>query len=494
MASLKSLASQTAIYGISSILGRVLNFALTPLHTRFLDKGEYGVNTDVYSMIAFLMVILTFGMETGFFRFFSDGKYDKKAVFSTSVSVVLSLCVVFLMLTLSFLTPLAGMLKYEDTPQFVLWMMLIVSADAIAAVPYAKLRAENRPYRFIWIRVGTIAIIVLLNLFFFLVLPWLNERGSLPGFMKFMYHEDWGVAYIFMANLIGNFIMLLLFLPELLQIRLSLITRPLVKQLLLYSSPLVLAGLAGIANEMANRQFLKYLLPEEINFEAMGIFGANVKIATFMVLFIQAFRFAAEPFFFSGEGDFKLKMARVMRYFVMVQTLIFLGLVCFLDIIKWAHFIDEKFWQGLDIVPILLLANLLLGINFNLNIWYKLKNKTRMGAYITFLGLFFTVIFNLILVPQYGYYGAAWATLISYAAMTFYSFYLNQKHDRTEYPVKNILFYIFSSTLLAVLAAYVFDYDIIYTSICFLLFVVLMWFTDGKSILKELRHAGATGN
>ena len=489
MASLKSLASQTAIYGISSILGRLLNFALTPLHTNFLDKGEYGVNTDVYSMIAFLMVILTFGMETGFFKFFNDGKYDKKAVFSSSISVVLSLSVVFLLLSLAFLTPLAQMLKYENTPQFVVWMMLIVSSDAIAAIPYAKLRAENKPFRFVLIRVGTILVIVLLNLFFFMAMPSMAEKGTLPSFLKPLYNTEWGVAYIFIANLIGNAIMILMFLPDLLQIRLRFVNGVLVKRLLVYSAPLVIAGLAGIANEMANRQFMKYLLPEGENFEAMGIFGANVKIATFMVLFIQAFRFAAEPFFFSGQGEFKEKMARVMRYFVIVQSLIFLGLVCFLEIIKWTHFIDEKFWMGLDIVPILLLANLFLGINFNLNIWYKLKNKTRMGAYITFVGLFFTVVFNILLVPKYSYFGAAWATLLSYGIMTLYSFYLNQKYDRTAYPVKVILFYIITSTALAWLAAYVFDYNLIYSSMCFLLFVMIMWYLDGKRIFKELRNA-----
>ncbi len=488
MASLKSLASQTAIYGISSILGRLLNFALTPLHTRFLEKGEYGINTDVYSMIAFLMVILTFGMETGFFRFFNDGKYDKRAVFSSSISVVLSLCIVFILLSLAFLTPLAHLLKYDDAPQFVIWMMLIVSSDALAAVPYAKLRAENRAYRFVWIRMGTIAIIVLLNLFFFLTLPWLQQQGQLPDFLNALYKPEWGVAYIFVANLIGNGIMMLLFLPDLLQIRFRIVSKKLVKQLLLYSSPLVIAGLAGIANEMANRQFMKYLLPEGVNFEAMGIFGANVKIATFMVLFIQAFRFAAEPFFFSGQGDFKLKMAKVMRYFVIVQSIIFLGLVCFMDLIKWTHFIDEKFWQGIDIVPILLFANLLLGINFNLNIWYKLKNKTRMGAYITFVGLFFTILFNLILVPKYSYFGAAWATLISYAAMTGYSYYLNQKHDKTAYPVRAIFFYIITSTVLAAVAAYVLDYNLLYTSFIFILFVALMWYIDGKKILTALRN------
>ena len=488
MSSLKKLASQTAIYGLSSILGRVLNFALTPLHTAVLEQDEYGVNTDIYSMIAFLMVILTFGMETGFFRFFNDKKQDRKEVFSATTGLVIGLTSMLILLCIIFLKPLADLLKYEQTPHFVLWMMLIVAADAIAAVPYAKLRAENRPYRFVFIRLSTIGIIVLLNLIFYLLFPWMLKNGIATDFLNMVYEPNLGVAYIFIANLIGNAIMILLFLPELLQIRLRKISGSLVRKLLLYTSPLVIAGLAGIANEMANRQFLKYLLPEGENFEAMGIFGANVKIATFMMLFIQAFRFAAEPFFFSGEGNFKDKMARVMRYFVMVQTLIFLGLICFLEIIKWSHFIDEKFWAGLDIVPILVFANLLLGINFNLNIWYKLKNKTRMGAYITFVGLLFTVVSNLLLVPSYGYMGAAWATLISYASMTVYSYYLNQKYDRTDYPVKRILTYIFISSVLAILAFYVFDYQLLYSSICFVIYLIIMWFLDGKNLVKIIRH------
>lgn len=487
MSSLKKLASQTAIYGLSSILGRLLNFALTPLHTDVLAQDEYGVVTDIYAMIAFLMVILTFGMETAFFRFFSDKKYKSQEVFSAAVAWVVGLSLIFLALTQIFLMPIADLLRYEGRPHFILWMLLIVAADAIAAVPYAKLRAENRPFKFLMIRLSTIGLIVLLNLAFFILLPYMLKQGIATGFVESIYNPEFGVAYIFIANLIGNGLMILLFMPEFLRIKIR-INPILLKQMLLYSSPLVIAGLAGIANEMANRQFLKYLLPEGENFRAMGIFGANVKIATFMMLFIQAFRFAAEPFFFSGEGDFKSKMAKVMRYFVILQTIIFLGLVCFLEIIKWTHFIDEKFWEGLDIVPILVFANLLLGINFNLNIWYKLKNLTRMGTYITFVGLFFTVVSNLILVPRYGYYGAAWSTLISYAAMTGYSYYLNQKYDKTDYPVKRIFTYIGVSLALAILAFYVFDYNLIYSSICFALYLVFVWMLDGKNVLKILRN------
>jgi O-antigen/teichoic acid export membrane protein len=265
------------------------------------------------------------------------------------------------------------------------------------------------------------------------------------------------VVYIFLANLIGNAFMIVLFLPDILKVRWK-VDPKLLRNMLIYSAPLVLGGLAGITNEKAQYQFMKYLMPQPDNNVAMGIFGAMMKIATFMVLFIQAFRFAAEPFFFSGEGDFKSKMAMVMRYFVLIQSVIFLGLVCFTDLLQWTHFIDPSYWEGWHVVPILLFANLLLGINFNLNIWYKLENKTRMGAYIAFFGLAFTITANLILVPLFGYSGAAWATLISYFAMTVYSYYLNQKHFPTKYPLRAIGLYAGISLILAILSYYILDH------------------------------------
>lgn len=223
------------------------------------------------------------------------------------------------------------------------------------------------------------------------------------------------------------------------------------KQYLGYAAPLVIAGLAGIANEMADRQFLKYLLPgnDEENFAQIGVYGANYKIATFMMMFIQAFRFAAEPFFFSQvKGtDQRQIYAYILKYFALFQVLIFVGLVGFIDIVK--IFIDPKYWDGLYLAPILIFANLLVGINLNLNIWYKLEDKTRFGAYITFLGLFFTVLLNLILIPIYGVLGAAIATVASYAAMTIYAYYLNQKHYKSPYQTGRILLYLFISMALA---------------------------------------------
>lgn len=441
---------------MSTILARLLNFALTPLHTALIAKEEYGVLNDVYSMIALLMVVLTFSMETAFFRYFRKEEFSGRQVFGATTGFTLAVSLLALVLTYLFLEPLAQWLRYPDRPHFIMWMMLIVAMDAIAAVPLARLRALHKPYRFLAVRLGTIALMVGLNLCFFLLFPWMEENQLGGDWLALVYQPPVGVAYVFIANLAGNGLMILLFLPDLLRIRWR-PHWPLVRKLLLYALPLVIAAIAGVTNEKAQYQFMKYLLPEGANKPAMATFGAMMKIATFMMLFIQAFRFAAEPFFFSGEGDFKQKMARVMRYFVTVQAVIFVGLICFLELVKRSHFIAEKYWDGFQAVPILLFANLLLGINFNLNIWYKLEGKTRMGTYIAFLGLGFTVIANLLLVPSYGYMGAAWATLISYGAMTVYAYYLNQKHNHIDYPVALLGRHLFLALALGLLSFWGFD-------------------------------------
>jgi len=490
MSTLKKLASQTVIYGFTTIFARLLNFALTPLHTDRIAQAEYGVLNDLYSMIAFLMVVLTFGMETAFFRFFNDKKNDSGQVFSHSLLVTLSLSLLLIAFTALNLDTIATFLRYEARPHFILWMLLIVAMDAVAAVPLAKLRAQNQPLRFLIVRLGTIGIMVGLNLVFFLLVPLWKESGSMGFLVDYLDQAGGNVAYVFLANLVGKAFMILFFVPGFLKIRWKL-NPSLLKGLIVYAAPLVLGFLAGITNEKAQYQFMKFLLDEPQNMEAAGIFGAMMKIATFMALFIQAFRFAAEPFFFSGEGDFKAKMARVMKYFVIIQSLIFLGLVCFTEVLQWTHFIDEKYWTGWHIVPILLFANLLLGINFNLNIWYKLKNMTRMGAYISFFGLAFTVLTNLLLVPRYGYLGAAWATLISYGAMTGYSYYLNQKHDPTAYPVKTLSMYLTLSILGAVLSFVVFDAAWLPGLIIFGFYLSFVLWLEGKPFLKMLKNEQA---
>jgi O-antigen/teichoic acid export membrane protein len=486
MASLKQLASQTAIYGVSSILGRLLNFLLTPLHTGVLNKEDYGVNIDIYSYIAVLMVLLTFGMETAFFKFFNDKKENSKQVFSAAVSWVGSLCLLFSLAVWVFLEPLAQVLRYAGQAHFIFWAVLIVSADALAAVPFAKLRAENKPMRFLFIRLSTIIIFILLNLFFFALCPYWQAQNIGSTWLPYIYQPQLGVAYIFIANLIGNGIMLLLFWPEFIKVRFTW-SKALLQKMVRYAAPLVVAGLAGVANEMANRQFLKFLSPPEEAYEAVGTFGAMMKIATFMVLFIQAFRFAAEPFFFSGQEEFRTKMAQVMRYFVVVQSVVFLALVCFTPFLQWTEFIDPKYYNAWHLVPILVFANLLLGINFNLNIWYKLEGKTYYGAYIAFFGLGITVISNLILVPRYGLLGSAWATLITYACLTGYGFYLNQKHYHIQYPLKAIGLHLTVAVGLAYLSFYVLNAQWLWGLGLFSLYLAYLALVEGKTLLNAIK-------
>lgn len=485
MASLKQLASQTAIYGLSSIVGRLLNFLLTPLHTKVLPKEEYGQNVDIYVMIPFLLVFMVYAMETTFFKYYRDEKKDKNRIFSHTAGFVIIINIITFFLVWMFLEPLANLLRYPDHPEYLMWMFIITAIDAITAVPYAKLRAENKPVRFVIIRISTILTIVVLNLVFFLLFPWMQENNIMPALTELLYHPEIGVGYIFISNLVGSGLSLLLFMPDIFKIR----WKPdwkLMRSMLLYSSPLVLSYLAGKINEMADRQFLKYLLPEEISFEQVAILGANLKIATFMVLFIQAFRFAAEPFFFSGDEDFKVRMAKVMRYFTAVQGLIYVAIICFLDVIK--YFIDPKYWEGLVVVPIMTFANILLGIIFNLSIWYKLRHMTRMGAYITFVGLAFTIVGNIFLIPRYGYLGAAWASLISYIAMTIFSFYLNQKYDRTEFPVGRILMHLGAALFTGFISFNILHSELLPSTICFIVYATFVWFSEGKSVLKVIRR------
>ncbi len=443
MSTLKKLAGQTAIYGLSSILGRFLTFFLTPLHTTVLSKEDFGINTDIYSLIAFLMVILTFGMETTFFRFYQqkEGEGDARKIFSHTLFPVISFSLVFLLVLLLFLPGIASLLKYEDHPEFPIYMGLIVMMDAVSAVPFAKLRAQNRAIRFVSVRMSQIGLFFGLNYFFYYFCPLMLEHGIAVDFVSAIYKPELGVAYIFISNLIASGVMLLLLSPEFKKLQ-FIFDWALEKRYLLYAAPLVIAGLAGIANEMVDRQFIKYLMPADSYRAELGVYGANYKIATFMMMFIQAFRFAAEPFFFaqSKAQDQRKTYAQILKFFTIFQVLIFVGLLGFIDIVK--IFIDEKYWIGLPLAPILIFANLLVGINLNLNIWYKLEDKTRFGAYITFFGFFFTVVLNILLIPRMGIMGAAIATLVSYGAMTCYAYYLNQKHFHTPYQTGKVLLYL----------------------------------------------------
>ena len=430
---MKQLAGQTAIYGLSSVLGRMVNFLLVPLQTAVLTESQYGINIDFYSLIAFLIVVATFGMETAYFRFSEKKDWDESKVFGTSVTMILLVLTGLALLTYTFKGIVLQALRYEESPEFLFYLFVILSLDALAAIPFARLRRQNKAKQFAGIKLALIFSNVLVNLYFFLPALW-ELNGTDPWFT----HSFRGVKYIFIANMWASLLMFALLIPAFKGVRFNL-DKQYTKGLLAFGIPLFIGGLAGIANEMLDRQLLKYLLPKESWSEGVGIYGAVYKISIFLVLFNQAFRYAAEPFFFKNANlsDGKQKMASIMEGFAWVMCVGFVLIISGLDFLKF--FIDDKFWVGLHLVPILLLANVILGINTNLNMWYKVSDKTVYGIYITFVGLAVTVLGNLMLIPKMGILGAAITTLVAYTSMFIVSAFWGQRFYPVPYRWGKIL-------------------------------------------------------
>jgi O-antigen/teichoic acid export membrane protein len=434
---LKKLLSQTAIYGLSSIFGRFLNYLLVPLYTYYFTASEYGVVSEFYAYSGFLSVFLLLGFETGYFRFRSD---NQKA-YSTALSfiLVLNLSVFALLTTLN--STISSALNYAQHSEYILYFSLILTFDAIAALPFAKLRAENRALRFASIKIFEILLTVALSLFFIVLCPKLQTQNL--SWLHFVYSSEIGVGYIFLANLIASGSKFLFLMPQLKGLN-SGFDLQLFKKMARYSLPIVVIGFAGIINEMLDRALLKYLLPYDTatNLAQLGIYSACYKLSILMTLFIQAFRYAAEPFFFSysKNSDAKLIYARVLHYFTIFCVFIFLLVTLYLDFFK--YFIGEEFRAGLHVVPILLLANLFLGIYVNLSIWYKLSDKTLMGAGVSLLGASLTVLLNFLWIPKFGFTGSAYATLACYMTMAILSYFLGQKFYRVDYDVKSVLGYL----------------------------------------------------
>lgn len=440
MSKIKKLAQQTAIYGLSSIVGRFLNYLLVPLYTYNLPPSEYGIVTELYTYISFLIIVLTYGMETGFFRF-SESKEDPKSVYRTSMSSLLTTSTVFLLFVLLFYKNIAGAMDYGNYPQYILWLGIIISLDAFSTIPFARLRKENKAVRFAVIKIINIITNVGLNLFFIKLCPYLIEKNP-ESWVNIFYSGEISVKYIFISNLISSGVTIILLLPQILDTKPGINTK-LLKKMLKYSLPLLVAGLAGMVNETLDRILLKIYLPgnHEYIMSQIGIYGANYKIAILMTLFIQMFRYAADPFFFANakEKDAHSTYAKVMKYFIISGLFIFLGVTLFIDIIK--YFIGESYHSGLKIVPVILLANLFLGIIYNLSIWYKLTNKTIFGAYLSIFGAIITIVLNIILIPKIGYMGSAWATLVCYFSMMIVSYLLGQKYFKVRYNLTSIAFY-----------------------------------------------------
>lgn len=437
---IRKLLSQTAIYGMSSMLGRLLNYLLVPLYTRLFTTAEYGSVTELYSYVGFLMVLYTYGMETAFFRYAKNAAYSPNTVYSTAQGVLAATTAAFTVLLLAAVPQLSVWLGYGGVQsQYLVYIVLILALDTLAALPFAYLRYHEQARRFAAIRLAGIGLNIALNLFFLLLCP----RWQHYTWVGSWYNAHYGLGYIFLSNLLSSAVVLLLLLPQLWQWRWSQLSGALLRTMLAYGLPLVVVGLAGSINEMLDRVILKYLLPYDAatNMAQLGIYGACYKLSILMTLFTQAFKLGSEPFFFAQAGAAHARQlyATVTQYFTIVGLAIFLGVMLFIDPIS--HFIGKDYRAGLAVVPILLMANLCLGIYYNVSVWYKNTDRTAAGATISVLGAVITVVLNIALVPLYGYMGAAWATLACYTAMLVVSYGWGQLHYPVPYRWLSLVMY-----------------------------------------------------
>ena len=436
---IKQLFGQTAVYGLGIVLPRFLNYLLlTPFYTRVFEKATYGVITELYAYVVFLLVILTYGMETGYFRYASNSE-QKDKVYSTVVGSLFFTSLLFIIIVIFWSGPIGSVIGYGEHPEYIKWLAAIVGIDAFTTIPFARIRLRNQPIKYALIRIVEVSINIGLNLFFLLYCP----RHADSDLVTLLYNENIGVGYVLISNLIASSVKMLLLIPEILAAFRSVFDRSLFKEIIRYSYPLLIAGLAGTVNEALDRILLKHLIPLEQNpMEQLGIYGANYKLAVLMTLFVQMFRYAAEPFFFSksGEKDAKKLYADVMIFFVVAGLFIFLLVNLYLD--YFILFIGADFREGVQIVPVVLMANLVMGIFFNLSIWYKLTNKTHFGAVIVLLGALITVVVNTLFIPRYGYVASAWAHLFCYSTMVIVSYIWSRKYYAIPYRAGRIMAYI----------------------------------------------------
>lgn len=418
MGAIKSLAKDTAVYGLSSIIGRFLNWCLVPLYTIKFMAAEYGVVTYVYSIVALALIILTYGMETGFFRFANHERYkNPMEVYSTALISLAASSTIFMTLVLAFLPQVTEAMQCGGHTEYAWMMALAVAIDAFTCLPFSYLRYKHRPLRFATVKLINIAVNIGLNLFFILLCPWLMTQA--PEWVSWCYNPDFGIGYIFAANLVSSALTLLMLTPQLRGFR-WVFNSALWREMLTYSLPLLVLGVAGIMNQTVDKILLPWLVPDHSEaLTQLGIYGANYKIAIVMVMFIQAFRFAYEPFIFAQnkqKGADKLQAFRdAMTYFVIFSMVIFLGVMFYLPVLR--YFISPHYFSGLKVVPVIMIAEFFFGVFFNLSLWYKLTDRTYWGMIFSLVGLAITLSLNILLVPTMGYMGCAWAALACYGTM-----------------------------------------------------------------------------
>lgn len=457
MKEVRKLAGQTLIYGFGTIVPRFLNYAiLTFLYTRIFEKAQYGVVTELYAWMVLLQIILTYGMETGFFRF-SQRKEEYEQVYSTALISLFATSAIFVIFVFVFITPVSSFLNYRQNHDYIKMFAVILGLDAVSAIPFARLRRENRPIVFSFIKIMNVIVTIIAVVFLLKIAPGIYKNST--GWFRTVYNPDYGVGYVFVANIIGSTVTLLLLLPFIVKIKL-LFNRELWNRMIRYSFPLLIAGLSGSINDALDKVILRRMIGEKTGLETVGEYGAGYKIAVLMALFIQMFRFAAEPFFFerAKHEDAKETYRFVMKYFIILMLIIFLFLNLYMPVMQ--YILGKPYRVSLVVVPIVSMGYLLYGIYVNHSIWYKLNDLTRFGAYIAVAGALITIAINLIFIPRFGYMASAWAHVASYGSMILISFLFAQKYYRIDYKMIQQLPY-----FIMAVAMVVFDLSINYDNV-----------------------------
>ncbi|MDQ1140487.1 MAG: polysaccharide biosynthesis C-terminal domain-containing protein [Pedobacter agri] len=489
----KKFLGQTMVYGISTVFSRLFNFILTPIYTSVYQKGVYGIFTNMYANASLINAVLAFGMESTYFRYLNKFEDKKQEVYNNSFLCIAFISTLFLVSGLVFSTPIASYLsanafEIPDYKQYVSFFLWILFVDAICVIPFAKLRADGRPFKYSIVKFLNIGCFVGFNLLFIFVLPAIIKHHWFGAeWLTSWYRHQW-IGYVFVSNLIASIVTLLALLPEFLKLQLR-FDRALFSNMFSYSWPILIANLSFIVNENLDKIVLKDLLPADIANGEVGIYGAVCKIAIFLSIFITAFRLGAEPFFFSHAKNENAKQtyATILQYFVIALAILFVALIANIEILK--YFIrKEEYWVGLPAVPYLLMGYVFLGIYMNLSIWYRLSDQTRFGLYISVIGALITIVLNFVLIPKFSYMGSAWVSMAAYATMTIISYVLGQKYYPIPYNLKKILVYLIVSTILVFSSFFIFDRNIYIGNAMLIAFIAAIAYFEKKELTKMLKR------
>ena len=489
---MKILAKETAIYGVSSIVGKFLNWMLVPLYTYVLQQqSDYGIVTNLYAWTALLLVILTYGMETGFFRFANKEGENPQTVYSTSLIALFTTSLLFAVACVVWQVQIADALGYPAHSEFVAMLGIVVAIDAFASIPFAYLRYKKRPLKFAALKLLFVFLNIVLNLFFLVLCPKIQDWSVIASW----YNPDYGVGYVFVANIMATAIQTLFLIPSILEgLRGSkgIFSLDLLKQMLKYSLPLLVLGVCGIMNQTLDRILFPFFYTGEDAQTQLGIYGACFKVAMVMMMFTQAFRYAYEPFVFAKHKDKQsvAAYADAMKYYIVFSYMILLGMIFYLDLLKFI--IAPSYWEGLKIVPVVLWTYIFQGVYFNLSFWYKLTDKTQWGAYFSIIGVVITFGLQVVFVPRIGYMASALSSTICYMAIMLLSYLVGRKHLTIPYDLRRIGVY--TLVVLVLLAGY---YAIAHLlpinewikmsigTILLVIYCVIFYRLDGKTLIKR---------